>query len=114
FETDTIAATRCLKNEKEPLRLKTKPSPNTWQGSLAGVPPIYNNFHDRLDLSLGVMEVAGNPEQGMTTYATIGLWQTAIPHGDKEFPARLDLLGAFPSDLSDARQLVAAPAFSIM
>jgi hypothetical protein len=75
---------------------------------------VYDQFHDTLPLSLGILESANRPSDGLTSYGTIGLWEAALDWGPGEFPTRLELVGAFPSDKKAFRDILAAAAFNIM
>jgi hypothetical protein len=79
-----------------------------------GKPIVYDYFHDTLDLSLGILSSENTPEDGVTSYGTIGLLNTPFVWGDGEFQTRLELVGVCMTEEKDFANILSSAAFNIM
>ena len=59
-----------------------------------GTPKVTEFTYDFTDNSVGILECANSPVQGVTSYSTVGLSDFPLMNGDKEYSTRLEIVGA--------------------
>jgi hypothetical protein len=77
-------------------------------------PPIFQFWDDDHRSNIRVLEAADCPQQGVTSYATVGLSEHALIRNGTEFPTRVEFLGACGSAFPNFNNVVATAAFCII
>src|SRR5689334_9707003 len=75
---------------------------------------VHKYEHDHLAMYMPVLFSPDRPSVGNTAYSTVGLSDYPILREGKEFPARLELVGACDSDESVFANILVAAAFYII
>lgn len=79
-----------------------------------GKPAVQAYHHDTEPLSVDLISCEDQPEEGIISYGTIGLFEKAMIDERGEFPTRIELLGAAPIDSTYYPNIIASIAFCIM
>ncbi len=79
-----------------------------------GIPRVneYGNVSETR--TVGILSCRDRPVEGVTSYSTIRLSDNAMPWGEQEFPARLELAGGCKNVATLFPNLLASAAFHIM
>src|SRR3954447_24971408 len=83
-------------------------------GVFGGTCKVHRYDHDHLPLSMPVLACPDRPHDGATAYATVGLSDYPMFHEGREFPARLELVGACDSDDPVFANILVAAAFHVI
>jgi hypothetical protein len=75
---------------------------------------VHEYNHDDLPLSIDILSAPNRPVRGVTSYATLGLFATPMQFGKKEFPTRVEIVGACASKEKAFPNVLAAAAFAVM
>jgi hypothetical protein len=79
-----------------------------------GEPHVGEYLHDTERLAIDVLSSEERPRRGVTSYATVGLAESAMLHGEGEFPIRIELVGACASADEDFPHALTGAAFRVM
>jgi antitoxin YqcF len=77
-------------------------------------PPILHMWDDDHRSDLHVMEAANRPQEGVVSYATIGLSEHPLVRDGKEFGTRVELLGACGAAFPEFKRVLATLGFCII
>jgi antitoxin YqcF len=77
-------------------------------------PPIFHFWDDDHRSDVYVLEAANSPQQGVTSYATVGLSDHPLMFQDKEFDTRVEIIGACGSKFPDFGNVLATLAFCVI
>src|SRR3954451_2797196 len=83
-------------------------------GVFGGTCKVQSYDHDYIELSMPILSCPDRPSVGATAYATVGLSDYPMFHDGKEFPARLELVGACDSDDPVYANILVAAAFCVI
>ena len=82
--------------------------------AVGGTPQVNEYVHDTEDLTIDILRCVDRPTPGVTTYSTIRLSDYPMLKGRKEFPVRLEVVGACATEDEFFPNVLATAAFSIM
>jgi len=82
--------------------------------AFGGKPQVQEYLHDTEPISVDILWCSGRPCEGVTSYGTIGLSDTAMSWGEGEFPTRIELVGACASKKNLFPNILASAAFCVM
>jgi antitoxin YqcF len=77
-------------------------------------PAVYNYYDDNRQSRLAVAQCRDRPQQGLTSYATLGLSDFPLFKGREEYQARLELVGACSSSCESFGNIVATAGFCVI
>lgn len=77
-------------------------------------PPIYRHHDDDGKSSLHVIEAADCPQDGVTSYATVGLSDHPLIRNGEVFNVRVELLGACGSNYAGFENVLATLGFCVV
>lgn len=77
-------------------------------------PPIFRYWDENRKSSVCILEAANRPQDGITSYATIGLSDHPLMFQGREFDARIELVGACGSAFAGLANVLATAAFCIV
>lgn len=77
-------------------------------------PPITRFWDDKKENGINILEAINSPQDGVTSYATIGLSEHPLVLKGKEFGTRVELVGACGSAFPDFANLMATLAFCVI
>jgi hypothetical protein len=77
-------------------------------------PPVIHMWDDNHVSDIYVLEAADCPQQGVVSYATVGLSDYPLMHKGEEFHARVELLGACGSTFQGFNKVLATLAFCVI
>lgn len=81
--------------------------------AFGGTPRVTNYFDDN-NHSVDVLACANRPDEGVTSYCTLGLSDHPMFQGEQEFPIRLEMVGACASDVTWFANMLSTSAFYVM
>jgi hypothetical protein len=87
---------------------------HTAMAFLVDRPPIFHFWDDDHRNDVYVMEAMDTPQQGLTTYATIGLSDHPLMFQNKEFGTRVEIVGVCGSKFPDFGNVLATLAFCVI
>lgn len=79
-----------------------------------GHPSVREYLHDSLPLKIDVLSSENQPEEGVTSYGTIGLSDSPLKWGSGEFETRIELCGAINSSTEYFPNILTSAAFNII
>jgi hypothetical protein len=79
-----------------------------------GNPKVQQYNHDNKEIHIDILSIVGTPNQGITSYGTIGLSDFSMPYGNTEFPTRIELCGAGLTSFVEFPNVLASAAFNII
>jgi hypothetical protein len=82
--------------------------------AFGGEPKVFAYHDDGGGLRVDVVSCADQPTRGVTSYGTIGTSDFPLVRNGAEFPTRVELVGAGPSDCAWLPQALSTAAFFIM
>jgi hypothetical protein len=77
-------------------------------------PPISRFWDDKKENGIFILEAINSPQDGVTSYATIGLSEYPLIFKGKEFGTRVELVGACGSAFPDFANVMATLAFCVI
>lgn len=77
-------------------------------------PPIFQYWDENRQNSVCILEAANRPQDGITSYATIGLSDHPLMFQGREFDARVELVGACGSAFPGFANVLATAAFCVV
>ena len=83
-------------------------------GVFGGTPHATEFAHDTEELTIGILHCADQPCEGVTSYSTIRLSDYPMRRKGKEFPTRIEIVGACATDDNEFANVIASTAFCIM
>jgi antitoxin YqcF len=98
----------------------TTPSPENKQlakyaaGVFGGKPRVTQYLDENEELDVALLSCTDAPWEGVTTHCTIGLSDTLMYQDGKEYPARVEIIGACASNVEWFANLISSTAFYIM
>lgn len=81
---------------------------------VGGSPHVHIYDHDTIDLSIAILSSEDRPVSGVTTYGTLGMSDYPMLLEGREYPTRLELIGACSSEDREFANVVAAAGFCLM
>lgn len=85
--------------------------------SIIGGKPVVRAYHhgDVEGLSIDLLEIRDQPEEGLVSYSTLGLFESELRHDDGEpMKTRIELCADMPEDLQQWANVMATAAFALM
>ncbi len=79
-----------------------------------GKPQVVEWIHNTEPIAIDLLWCDDSPNNGLTSYGTIGVSDVPLKWRDGEFASRLELVGAFPSGEKAFQEILGAAAFNIM
>ena len=79
-----------------------------------GRPSVREYLHDALPLKIDILSCENQPQEGVTSYGTIGLSDSSLNWGDGEFETRIELCGAINSSVKYFPNILTSAAFNII
>ncbi|QBH01546.1 suppressor of fused domain protein [Xanthomonas oryzae] len=77
--------------------------------------PSITRFYDEQRVSdIGILVAPNSPEDGITSYATIGLSDHPLMRGGKEFSSRVEMLGLCDSAVQGFDNIISTLAFCVI
>ncbi|MDR3613900.1 MAG: suppressor of fused domain protein [Candidatus Obscuribacterales bacterium] len=77
-------------------------------------PSVREFWDDKRTSVVDILMMTDNPQSGVNSYATIGLSESPMLRDGKEFPTRLELVGACGSAFRDMDKVLATAAFCVI
>jgi hypothetical protein len=83
--------------------------------AFGGKPEVRAYHHDHVKLSVDILSCVDRPSEGLTSFATLGLSDHPMADREgKEFPVRIELVGACASGAKLFPNIIASAAFHVM
>jgi len=80
-----------------------------------GSKPSVQRYWDDNDKSfVDILSCSNSPEEGVTSFSTVGLSSHTLLRDGKEYPARIELVGACGSSFSSFPNILATAAFCVI
>jgi hypothetical protein len=101
--------------EKKPVSEENKAIARHARDAVGGNVKVFKYVHDALPLDIGIVSSIGQPREGITSYATVGLSDVPmLKDNAEEFPIRIELCGMCYSEHDRFANVLAGAAFYIM
>src|SRR5262249_54635011 len=82
--------------------------------AFGGEPHVFEYKHDTLPLTVALLHCDDRPDEGSTSYSTIGLSDYPMFQEGEEFPVRLEIAGLCATSAEFFPNILASAAFCIM
>src|SRR6266540_4964655 len=83
--------------------------------AFGGTPKVVAYHHDTMPLSIDILSCENRPCNGVTSYSTLGLSDHHMVDTEgKDFPVRIELLGACASAADQFPNVLASAAFHVI
>jgi hypothetical protein len=81
--------------------------------AFGGKPKIQVYIHNDMPFAVDILSVADSPSDGIASYSTIGLFETALDRNE-QFGTRVELCGAMLLEVAQWSNVVASASFALM
>jgi len=98
---------------KSPISAERKSIGRHALSAFGGKPKVQEYIHDDMPLAVDVLSVADSPNDGVASYSTIGLFETAL-NKNEPLGTRFELCGAMLLEVTQWGNVLASASFALM